>query len=197
VEFFEDRGRQSHHLNKTNYAAVVHQHRRWLIDVLLEIRPQVVVTFGPDGFTGHPTHTMVGHLTTQAVANTSIDSVLYYIAVAPEQVEAIFAWMDSQVEIMAAFSIETTKKPSLGPARPMLVATPSECITTCVPVAHVLDTRRTAWRCHETQGGGGNILDAFSVLEEECYERVLIKGEHADPDPLMGWLAATAHARKG
>jgi LmbE family N-acetylglucosaminyl deacetylase len=34
--------------------------------VLAEERPDVVVTFGPDGITGHPDHITIGHATTEA-----------------------------------------------------------------------------------------------------------------------------------
>ena len=33
-----------------------------------QVQPDTIVTFGPDGFTGHPDHRAVGHWATQAAA---------------------------------------------------------------------------------------------------------------------------------
>jgi LmbE family N-acetylglucosaminyl deacetylase len=38
-----------------------------LVDLFDEVQPQTVVSFGPDGFTGHPDHRAVAHWTRQAV----------------------------------------------------------------------------------------------------------------------------------
>ncbi len=37
-----------------------------LVDLLREVRPQVVITFGPDGISGHPDHIAIGEATTEA-----------------------------------------------------------------------------------------------------------------------------------
>lgn len=38
-----------------------------IVDVIVEVRPDVVVTFGPDGMTNHPDHRAVSRWTTEAV----------------------------------------------------------------------------------------------------------------------------------
>lgn len=44
------------------------------------VRPQVVLTFGPDGISGHPDHVMISHIVTQAVEKFFPDVCLLYIA---------------------------------------------------------------------------------------------------------------------
>ncbi len=44
------------------------------------VRPDVVVTFGPDGAYGHPDHIAISQFTTAAVAVASLVSKLYYLA---------------------------------------------------------------------------------------------------------------------
>ncbi|MCL6429695.1 MAG: PIG-L family deacetylase [Anaerolineae bacterium] len=39
---------------------------RGLVRLIRSVRPQVVITFGPDGIDGHPDHVLIGELTTQA-----------------------------------------------------------------------------------------------------------------------------------
>lgn len=60
-------------------ARIADELRRW--------QPRVVITFGPDGITGHPDHIAIGAATTEAFrawrAATAPDARLYYITVRP------------------------------------------------------------------------------------------------------------------
>lgn len=49
-----------------------------LAALLDEVRPDTVVTFGPDGFTGHPDHIAVGRWTELAVAGCSTEPELLH-----------------------------------------------------------------------------------------------------------------------
>jgi LmbE family N-acetylglucosaminyl deacetylase len=72
---------------------------------LLRIRPQVVLTFGPDGIYGHPDHIAICQFTTAAVVaaaaglNGSAHSVskLYYLTITKERLEAYEAGMGDLV----------------------------------------------------------------------------------------------------
>lgn len=55
-------GYQDGHLARTDRPLLVNR----LVDVLRELRPQVVITFGPDGISGHPDHVAIGEATTEA-----------------------------------------------------------------------------------------------------------------------------------
>jgi LmbE family N-acetylglucosaminyl deacetylase len=52
-------------------------------DLLDELRPDVVVTFGPDGMTGHPDHRAVSAWTTAAWEATGRRAELWYATVTP------------------------------------------------------------------------------------------------------------------
>jgi len=43
---------------------------RRLVELIRTVRPQVLLTFGPDGIDGHPDHVALGNLTTQAFGAT-------------------------------------------------------------------------------------------------------------------------------
>jgi LmbE family N-acetylglucosaminyl deacetylase len=51
-----------------------------LVTLWEEIQPQVVITFGPDGISGHSDHVAIHHLTTKAFLQAQRNSLLYYIA---------------------------------------------------------------------------------------------------------------------
>ncbi len=51
-----------------------------LVEVMREIRPQVVITFGPDGISGHPDHLAIHRFTTLAFDWAGLPGRLYYLA---------------------------------------------------------------------------------------------------------------------
>jgi LmbE family N-acetylglucosaminyl deacetylase len=53
---------------------------RAVLDVIDDVRPDAIVTFGPDGITGHPDHRMVSSWTTQAWNQTDGTPELLYAA---------------------------------------------------------------------------------------------------------------------
>lgn len=57
-----------------------------MAQVMRELRPQVVITFGPDGISGHPDHVAVSQLATaalDAVAGEGFVRRLYYVGPSP------------------------------------------------------------------------------------------------------------------
>jgi LmbE family N-acetylglucosaminyl deacetylase len=54
-----------------------------VLRVMEEVRPDVLVTFGPDGMTGHPDHRAVSAWTTAAWEQTGRGSRLWYATVTP------------------------------------------------------------------------------------------------------------------
>jgi LmbE family N-acetylglucosaminyl deacetylase len=55
-----------------------------LVPVLEQVRPDVVVTFGPDGMTGHPDHVAVSAWATEAWRRTSRRARLWYATLTPD-----------------------------------------------------------------------------------------------------------------
>jgi len=51
-----------------------------LVGVMREIRPQVVITFGPDGISGHPDHVAIHQLATLAFDRAALPARLFYLA---------------------------------------------------------------------------------------------------------------------
>jgi LmbE family N-acetylglucosaminyl deacetylase len=107
---------------------------------LKRVRPNVVITFGPDGAYGHPDHIAISQFTTAAVVAAADPAIskLYYIA-----------WPESTWDAyQSAFKKLTS---TVDGVERQVVPWPDWAITT------VIDTRpfcQTVWRaisCHESQ----------------------------------------------
>ncbi|MCL4377903.1 MAG: PIG-L family deacetylase [Actinobacteria bacterium] len=59
-----------------------------IIDVVEKYKPQVILTYGPDGISGHPDHIAISHFVTEAFWKTDIPKKLYYMVVPKSLVEA-------------------------------------------------------------------------------------------------------------
>ena len=126
-------------------------------------RPQVVLTFGPDGAYGHPDHIAVSQLTVAAIVRAAAPDALDGEAQgAPHAVSKLYfiAW---PAEAWAAYQSALKRLVSVvdGVER-QAVPWAEWAVTT------VLDTRdawQTAWRavaCHESQVGGYEQLSRLS-----------------------------------
>jgi LmbE family N-acetylglucosaminyl deacetylase len=56
-----------------------------LVEIISDVRPRTVISFGPDGFTGHPDHIAVGRWAAEACARTSVRPRLWQPATTAEQ----------------------------------------------------------------------------------------------------------------
>ncbi len=55
-----------------------------VVEILRRVRPDTVVTFGPEGMTGHEDHQTMSHWVTEAWLSTGSRSALWYATVSPE-----------------------------------------------------------------------------------------------------------------
>jgi N-acetyl-1-D-myo-inositol-2-amino-2-deoxy-alpha-D-glucopyranoside deacetylase len=153
-----------------------------------QVRPAVVITFGPDGVYGHPDHVAVHRATTAAVLGEGARRdgwrvrALYYATVPRERIQ------------------ERARQPN-GPFRdftPEQIArlgTPLAEITTIVDVGPNLARKRAAMEAHRTQFGDGGPLRDFPReevdrwLSREHFVRVPLPWDDAaapfDPLPVV------------
>lgn len=115
-------------------------------DILLETRPEVVVTFGPDGITGHADHIAVGEATTEAfhLARAQADGGfrrLLYTVLSQDRLDALN-------EMLRARGLEIW-----DPAQPFTPrGVPEDAIDVSVDCSAVFERKVDALRCHRTQG---------------------------------------------
>ena len=102
-----------------------------------EVRPDTVLTFGPDGGTWHPDHITVSNWTTEAVAGMSAQ--LHYASVTPQWQNAINEFVDPSLVMMAD--------------KPPLVHPVDELSIRVVLDGDLLDMKYRAMLCQESQVG--------------------------------------------
>ncbi|HEV2781926.1 MAG TPA: N-acetyl-1-D-myo-inositol-2-amino-2-deoxy-alpha-D-glucopyranoside deacetylase [Actinophytocola sp.] len=165
-----------------------------LADILAEVRPQVVVSYGPDGGYGHPDHVRAHRLTMAATATVSEVDRVFYAVTSKRAIE-------SGVAALAELADLPFRLPKPGE----LPATDDAEITTAVSIADVLPAKLGALRAHATQvsvwqGEAGERCYALSngiaqpIATEEYY--VLARGpaDGAETD-LFGGLGNGELAR--
>jgi LmbE family N-acetylglucosaminyl deacetylase len=122
-----------------------------------EVRPDTVLTFGPDGGTYHPDHMAVSNWATAAVAGTSV--ALQYASTTPRWQELVAAFVDPSVVMMA------DKEPILHPPESLSIHVTLD--------GDLLDTKYRAMLCQESQVGPLIALageDGFrALLAEEAF----------------------------
>lgn len=104
-----------------------------------EVRPDTVLTFGPDGQTGHPDHIAVCDWTTQAVAEAAVGAALYYSTVTPE-------WWAGPGVALEPFDVWFAGKPSITPV--------DELAINFVPDEALMDLKYRAIEAQESQSAG-------------------------------------------
>jgi LmbE family N-acetylglucosaminyl deacetylase len=130
------------------------------------VKPQVVITFGPDGAYGHPDHIAIGQLTTAAIVRAAGPgspagephsvSKLYFIAWNQRQWEAYQAALRKLV-----VTVDGVERQA--------VPWPDWAITTVIDTSVVWPTVWRAVSCHRTQM---SIYQKFAELSQE-FQRAL------------------------
>jgi LmbE family N-acetylglucosaminyl deacetylase len=118
------------HLSEADPEEIIAQ----VLGVVAEVRPQVMLTFGPDGLSGHPDHVAIGQCAAEAFRRAEAIDALYTVAVPRSLAERLGM---TQVR-----------------------AVPDEQITLTVNVALAWEQKLAAIHCHHTQLGESPILAA-------------------------------------
>ncbi|WP_280511891.1 N-acetyl-1-D-myo-inositol-2-amino-2-deoxy-alpha-D-glucopyranoside deacetylase [Nocardia farcinica] len=161
-----------------------------LVEVLLDLRPRVVVGYDPNGGYGHPDHIRAHRVTTEAVraaAERGWDVPKFY-------------WTVTDADMLRLHTEALARRTAAGlpgalprgwrlPSADELACVASDTVTTTVDVAEVLAAKRAALRAHATQitvapSGREFALSnniAQPVLPEEHY--VLVRGRRGPAGP--------------
>jgi N-acetylglucosamine malate deacetylase 2 len=119
---------QDGHLTEVDPNEVIEQ----IIRIAEAVRPQVLLTFGPDGLSGHPDHILIGQL-----------------------VKNIF---DCMTQVLALYTVAVPQSLAMRLDMHQIRAVPDELITLTVDVSAAWEAKLAAIRCHRTQLGESPIL---------------------------------------
>ena len=108
-----------------------------IASLIADIEPDFIVTFGPDGMTGHPDHKAVSHWTTQARESIRPTASLWYATITPD-FHRRWGRVNDQIGLWA----DQPKPP---------ITHPSELARTTVLTDELLDRKVAALRAHHSQ----------------------------------------------
>lgn len=164
-------------------------------EVIREVRPEVVLTFGPDGYYGHPDHLAVHRATTAAVLAIGGGDegwrvgVLYYATAPREWFKEIAARPDGRFR-------------DVPPEQLDRMGTPRAEITAILDVGPYVERKMAAMAAHRTQFGDGGPLrelprdEVESILSQEHFVRVALPWDDpAAPFDPFPRLSAAPHRR--
>jgi len=105
-----------------------------ILAVVRQVHPQVLLSFGPDGLSGHPDHILIGQWAAEAFQGIKEIAALYTVAVLQSLAQTL----------------------NMRQVHPV----PDETIAFSVDVASVWETKLAAMRCHATQWSSSPMLNA-------------------------------------
>jgi LmbE family N-acetylglucosaminyl deacetylase len=105
-----------------------------ILAIVRQVCPQVLLSFGPDGLSGHPDHILVGQWAAEAFRREEGAAAFYTVAV-PQS-------LATRLEMKQVHSV------------------PDESIALSVDVSSVWETKLAAMRCHATQWSSSPLLSA-------------------------------------
>jgi N-acetyl-1-D-myo-inositol-2-amino-2-deoxy-alpha-D-glucopyranoside deacetylase len=127
-----------------------------LADVLREVRPQVVVTYDPQGGYGHPDHVMAHRVATRAVDLATLDGTLPGWAVqAVHWVQVPYSWAAAERRAVLAAAVDGRLPAAMVPPEPSApfppAVVPDAAVDVVVEAPEQLESVIAALRCHQTQ----------------------------------------------
>ncbi len=143
-----------------------------ILSVIREVKPQMILTYGPDGVSGHPDHIAIGRFTTEAF-HRALDVVALHTIAVP---------------YLLAKTLGMTQ----------IHTVPDDAITLTVDVSTVWEAKMAAIRCHQTQLGESPILRTSPEKQQlflgtEHFQRtlfrpdLLVKSKQSNAQTLMSF----------
>ncbi len=133
--------------------------------IVEDVRPEVLITWGPDGLSGHPDHRTVSNVVTEVFQQRARlqhePRALYYVA-----------WPESRF---------TNLPPEAAQAGMRAGLVTDRWVTTAVEASEYLDKARRSIRCHKTQWPPAMMDMIHRVLSEILDGKVYLRRAFGDP----------------
>jgi len=166
------------------WATPVDDAARRLASLLMEERPQVIMTYNEIGFYGHPDHIQAHRITMRALEMIDYEPTLYFNAIPASRMAVMRArWEEEdrrKREEELAQGID--REPDVGPldedGNEIDMGTPDEEIGAVIDVRTATDAKYDALSAHASQIGPDSFWmkmtkDEFrEAMGEECFKRV-------------------------
>ena len=153
------------HLHETDTETLITH----ILSVVNKVRPQVLLSFAPDGLSGHPDHVAIGQWVSELFRRAEEIAALYTV-------------------VVPQFLAQRLDMRQVHPV-------PDEAIALTVDVSSVWEIKLAGMRCHATQLSSSPMMSAPAERQRlffghEYFLRVAIRHPAGDylPDALKGYL---------
>jgi LmbE family N-acetylglucosaminyl deacetylase len=154
------------------WAADVNDAAKRLAVIIMEERPQVIVTYNEIGFYGHPDHIQANRITLAALELIDYEPTLYYNAI-PDSVMAIYRARWEEEDRLKREEDEKkgiVRAPEPEPEEPLNMGTPDDKIGARVDVSTASSRKFDALAAHASQ-----IADSFWMkMGKEQFMEVMV-----------------------
>jgi len=156
----------------------------YLVEVIKEVRPQVVVTYDDFGAYGHPDHIQAHRVATRAVEQTlDIVKKFYWTGIPRSVIQAGIDGLKAAGEVSFFGEVES--------AADVPIAKPDDVITTEVDARDYLDAKLEAMRAHATQiEVDGPFFALSNHIGHKAFGRehfILMRGERGPGEGDHNW----------
>lgn len=127
-----------------------------LAEILMEERPQVLVTYNEIGFYGHPDHIQANRITLAALAMIDYEPTLYYNAIPDSVFEEMRKRWDEEDEARREEGKSSSALKEVEEEIPEQMSTPDELISAAIDISSVNSVKFDALAAHASQ-----IADSF------------------------------------
>ncbi len=138
-----------------------------IVSVLREVRPQVVVSFGPDGDYGHPDHIAISQLAAAGILCAADASYPAAADEPPHRVSKFYYMVTGEKTVQVFRDMELINEMQVDGVRRTTVAWPEWAITTRVCAREYLPVAREAILCHQSQLPGLPGVESMPLSEME------------------------------
>ncbi len=140
-----------------------------LVGHIRQVRPQVIITFGPDGSYGHPDHIAISQFTTAAIMCAANPAYSVADGYAPHQVAKLYYMVDSVCLAQILHSLGVDPAIQVDGHERRLIAWEEWAITTWVDTSAHWRTVLEAVACHRSQLPN---VDEMKLLPDEMQRRL-------------------------
>ncbi len=123
-----------------------------LVDIIREVKPDVVVTYNEKGVYGHPDHIMANRVTVKAFYAAGDPECKGEKKLAPWQAKKLYYTALSLDRMRKIRQLAEERKEALG-LNPEFLGTPDDEITTTIDIEEFLPKKFEALLCHHSQMG--------------------------------------------
>ena len=127
-----------------------------LAEILMEERPEVIVTYNEIGFYGHPDHIQANRITLAALAMIDYEPTLYYNAIPDSVFEEMRKRWEEEDEARREEGKASTALEEVEEEVPEQMSTPDDLISAAIDISSVNSVKFDALAAHASQ-----IADSF------------------------------------